>query len=63
MDFQTNGGPFLGVKYSELHSDLTLNIYSNSNGSMAGDVGFDPLGLAKSPKILRIFREGMIRVL
>lgn len=31
------------------------------DGSMAGDVGFDPLGLAKSPKILRIFREAEVK--
>jgi len=31
------------------------------DGSMAGDVGFDPLGLAKSPKMLRMFREAEVK--
>ena len=28
------------------------------DGSIAGDVGFDPLGFAKTEKRLRVFREG-----
>ena len=29
------------------------------NGSMAGDMGFDPLGFSKSPELLKRYREGM----
>lgn len=31
------------------------------NGSMAGDVGFDPLGFAKSPELVKSYREAEVK--